>query len=389
MLIILENNQITAIEKNLLNELGTDLISLSELIHTLNLQLSSIQNTPIRINKKEFSVKEIEILSTKNIKVFDLISKAKEESAYSEEKISNNIFKTDETKTQEEHIQEPILINEEEKAEDFLAIGQIKPEEPQPIEIGIIKEKDKEPEKTKPQPEEKLINLEEEKIELEHPKAEKITNINPSKPNIPEIIEISFEDDLEEIRNILNMNKEKFSKAVTSELKKASEELGIDYNELVKWYNQLIEQIKDEKTLIDKYINKKDYKNLHESYHKLKGAALNLRLSQIALVLKKLDELSKNKEDIEKIKHITEEFYNLIENDAVSLTEKNESSNQQQSDGNSDKYKVEDIIIKTIQSYLNTQNEAQFQKDKKYIEKLLNTKIDSIENLQQIIKGMK
>jgi len=376
MLVIVENNKITGIEKNLLSVLETDLNSLSDLINTLNLQLSSIQNTLLNVKDKRFSVNEIEILSAKNIKVFNLKLET-EETVQSSDFISQE----PEIKAVEETAHEPVinLINEVEKAEDFLVVPQIEHEEETPsLNIGIIEEKEKYKETEQEQkPENKLIDFDEEKIEFEAHKIEKIPETQQPES---EIIEISFEDDLEEVIEILK-NKKEFNSSIETELKKASEELGIDYNELKNWYEQLIEQIKDEKALIYKYINQKDYNSLHKSYHKLKGAALNLRLSQIALVLKKLDELSKNKEDIEKIKLITDDFYNLIENKATAPTEQSESTDSK------DKH-IEDIIIKTIQTYLNTQNEAQFQKDKKYIEKLLNTKIDSIKDLQKIIKGM-
>ncbi|ACM92934.1 hypothetical protein NAMH_1272 [Nautilia profundicola AmH] len=402
MLIIVKDNQITGIEKKLLNTLNIDLSSVSEFINTLNLQLSSINNTPITINDKNFNVNEIELLSTENIKIFDLT--LSEETAHpSEESLQPHDFgeaplikeheeaisKEPEFAPKEEvSLAEPeINLISEEKSEDFLVIPQSEEEEPT-LDIGIIQEEEpqiEEVEKEEKEPEEKLIAVEEEHIEFEEPTESELNEIE-----LPEagVIEISFEDDLEEIRKILSMNKEEFNKATIEELKKASEELGIDYKELVEWHDQLIDQFKDEKSAIYKYINKKDYNKLHESYHKLKGAALNLRLSKIALVLKKLDELSKSKEDIEKIKKITDDFYKLIENEAINLAEETKKEEEkEQTAAKPDKY-IEDIILKTIQTYLSTQNEAQFQKDKKYIEKLLNTKINSIEDLQQIIKGM-
>jgi len=223
----------------------------------------------------------------------------------------------------------------------------------------------------------------EEKIKLEFSKTKEISSLKEERE-----IEISFEDDLEEVREILSSSKNDFNNAIINELKKASDELGIDYNELVTWFNQLIEQIKGEKKHLYKYILTKNYNSLHESYHKLKGAALNLRLSKIAIVLKKLDELSKNQEDIEKIKLITDDFYKLIENDSVEIQQTKENGQKNQTSDKPDKF-IEDIVLQTIQTYLQTQNEAQFEKDKKYIEKLLNTKIDSIEDLQNIIKGLK
>ncbi|WP_127681096.1 hypothetical protein [Nautilia sp. PV-1] len=417
MLIITKNGQITAIDKELLKLLNTDLSSVSEMVNTLNLELSSIQSEPLNLNGHLFKVKEIDLLTVDDIKTFDLsVSEELSETAFTEITESSPSLSETYEEPEETHFEPKILEEQhlepafepkieqkeepevfEEKSEDFLVIPEEKPEnkeEENVLDIGLInipEEKTPEPEEEK-ENKDKLINIEEEKIEFEIPH-EEIAKTSESELSVPEdgIIEISFEDDLEEIRNILNMNKEEFNKAIISELKKASEELGLDYNELLNWHDQLIEQIKEEKKDIYKFMEKKDYTNLHESYHKLKGAALNLRLSQIALVLKKLDELSKAHEDIEKIKAITDDFYKLIENESVNLAEQQaeekEENKQDSTDVQADKF-VENIILKTIQTYLNTQNEAQFQKDKKYIEKLLNTKIDSIEDLEKIVKGM-
>ena len=516
MLIIVQNSQITGIEKELLNTLNIDLISVSNFINTLNLQLSSLQNTPLNINNQNFSVKEIEILSTDNIKIFDLNIAENTPSQHSTV-FENHQFETSQTledtetlikfspEEKEVSFEEPVInLTNEENNEDLLIIPQEKQKEenntlninilnePSP-EITSLKEAEEKPINFEEEPQEPDIPLsqietsllkqspsgndtlsqepvnlineennedlltipqekqeenfqphidlksvikpeitpikeqEEKNPELQSPQFEELLKQHSSENDtssqepvnlineengentlivpqekqkekdsmldmntlneplyqkeeteIPDIqlvqddmIEISFEDDLEEIRNILNMNKEEFGKTITSELQKASQELGIDYKDLMNWYEELIQQIKDEKSNIYNNINEKNYNNLHKSYHKLKGAALNLRISKIAIILKKLDELSKNKENIEKIRKITDDFYNLIENES-NLKNKH----------------IEDIILITIQNYLNTQNEAQFQKDKKHIEKLLQTKINSIKDLQKYIKEL-
>jgi len=467
MLIVSENNKITGVEKKLLEVLDIDLASLSNLINTLTLQLSSLQNTDIHINDHSFSVDEIEILSAKNIKIFNL--KLKNENVF-EEPETKEIFKNEvlkepeiqndfnaddflsihtekispepEIKPQNEEIQplditpkiedtpEPSIMphieeispepeikpqNEEIQPlditpkiedtpepsimphiEEISPEPEIKPqnEEIQPLDITPKIEDTPEPsimphiEETSPEPEIKPQNEEIHSVEST-PKTEQTSFLGIKTDKTDEefstaqtdVIEITFEDDLEEVIEILK-NKKEFGNSVDTELKKASEELGIDYNELKNWYEQLIEQIIEEKNSIYKFLKEKDYNNLHKSYHKLKGAALNLRLSKIAIILKKLDELSKNRENIEKIKQITDDFYNLIEE-----TSNNEKT-QTVTDGikTTDRY-IEDIVIKTIQTYLETQDEKRFEKDKVYIEKLLNTKINNIEELKNIIKG--
>ena len=393
MLVISENNKITGVEKNLLEVLDIDLTSLSNIINILTLQLSSLQNTDIHINNKSFSVDEIEILSAKNIKIFNL--KLKNENVF-EEPETKEIFKNEVLKESE--------IQNDFNADDFLSIQtekispepEVKPqnEEIQPLDIAPKIENTPEPsimphiEEISPEPEIKPQNEEIHSVEST-PKTEQTSFLGIKTDKTEEefstaqtdVIEITFEDDLEEVIEILK-NKKEFGNSVDTELKKASEELGIDYNELKNWYGQLIEQIIEEKNSIYKFLKEKDYNNLHKSYHKLKGAALNLRLSKIAIILKKLDELSKNRENIEKIKQITDDFYHLIEETP------NNEKNQAVINGikTTDRY-IEDIVIKTIQTYLETQDEKRFEKDKVYIERLLNTKINNIEELKNIIKG--
>jgi len=438
MIVIFENGKITGVEKGLLNLLNIEFENLSGFLTLLNTQLSAINGSKMEINGSYFNVNEIELLSFKNIKAFELTPS---------EKTSQNEFETNLDKTLQnlevpkfeeesispakeeienllmpEHItyEEPNINIHEDSREDEFDLSLEKENllkaadtsEIQSIKIPEIEEtkeevpdvldnldvKAEEPQETEQKPvHDKLINTEEEKILQidEDIFAEKETAFETTPTKEDEVIELTFEDDLDEIRKILNMSKEEFNQSIISELKKASEELGIEYKMLTEWFYQLIDQIKDEKNIIYKNLTLKKYDALHESYHKLKGAALNLRLSKIALVLKKLDELSKKHENISKIQQVTDDFYSLIENQDVDLTQNTQpepvdilSFQKEEKPANEPKKYIQSIILKTIQSYLNTQNEAQFQKDKKYIEKILNTKIDSIEDLQNIIKGM-
>ena len=454
MLVVIKNSEIIAVDKEFLQTTNTSLHSLSNMINTINLQLSSLQNETITLNNLNFSVKEIELVSSENLKIFDLTLEAstaqneqpeqetipplmseQELSSPENEQIEQEIIPTlipeqeSSTAQNEQPEQEtlPPLMPEEEKIEEsFLpkleteSFGDIKADllggttseteekksefKPTPViqteETIKISEEESTPSENepklnidiKPEPEEAHTDQKPElktdqspSISIDTKQPEEINEHSLSTFEEEEI-EISFEDDLEEIREILE-NKTSFDEAVNTELKKASDELGIDLNELEEWYKQLIEQIKDEKKTIYKNLEQKNYNNLHESYHKLKGAALNLRLSKIALILKKLDELSKDKESIEKIKQITDEFYNLIENRQPAKTTVDKETQKEKTVSEKPDKIIESIIIETIKNYLKTQNEAQFEKDKKYIEKLLNVKINSIEDLENIIKG--
>jgi len=360
MLVIFKDNKITAIDKDLAASLHIDLTKLSEIINLLDIQLASLKSEILTLNSVSFKINEINLISTENLKVFSLNIIDRDTSTFQKEPTIEILNENDFP-----HIikqpNEPEIKDEN----DFLVTPQENKlsEENKFLNIDLININNHKEEN------EEILPKFEEKIKLEFSKTKEISSLKEERE-----IEISFEDDLEEVREILSSSKNDFNNAIINELKKASDELGIDYNELVTWFNQLIEQIKGEKKHLYKYILTKNYNSLHESYHKLKGAALNLRLSKIAIVLKKLDELSKNQEDIEKIKLITDDFYKLIENDSIEIKQTKENN---QSSDQPDKM-IEDIVIQTIKTYLQTQNEAQFEKDKKYIEKLLNTKINSL-----------
>jgi len=451
MFIIIENNKITGIERNLLNDLNITLESISEFINTLELQIASLTGSQLNINNKTFNVNEIEMISTKNIKIFqlkessnsnvkikeepslnpdDLLATPKEDDNLIKEEPSlnpDNLLATpkeDDNLIKEEPSLNPDnllatpkeddnLIKEEPSlnSDNLLATPKendnLIKEEPSlnPDDLlatpkeddNLIKEEPSlNPDDLLATPKEDIStekNSEKENIE-EEPTTDSLdfSNQEPLKEPLKhneinlgkesEEIEISFKDDLDEIKEILELSTAEFNKLIEEELQKASNELGIDIKDLKDWYLQLLEQIQEEKSTIYKNIKKADYDALHKNYHKLKGAALNLRLSKIAIILKKLDELSKDKEDINKIKKITDDFYLLFEH-------KTKTSSQEKDEITPIKNSfLEKIIIQTIQTYLKTQDEERFKKDKKYIEKVLGQKIESIEDLQKFVKGI-
>ena len=311
MIIILKNNKIIGVDKKLLIDLNIELNNISNFINILDLKINELQKEPIIINEKYYNVTKKDIISLENIEIYELKEIEKPDDL--------DILLT----------QQHQIIEESKFEAPYIQIEE--PSNPDNLDISLIQQ-----------------------------------------PKVSEEIEISFDNELEEIREFLSNNKE-FENLIHKELQKASEELGIEYEQLIEFYNQLIEQIKEEKEYIHQYISQKNYENLHKSYHKLKGAALNLRLSHLASILKKLDELSKSKEDIEIIANITNDFYKIIEQ-------------KQTKEKNIKKEQINDTILKVIQNYLTNQNEKDFQKDKKHIEKLLNTKLSSLEDLKKIIK---
>jgi hypothetical protein len=47
---------------------------------------------------------------------------------------------------------------------------------------------------------------------------------------------------------------------------------------------------------------------------------------------------------------------------------------------------MKELIVHVINEYLSTQNEKKFKKNLKYIEKMLNIKINSLKELQELVK---
>ena len=197
--------------------------------------------------------------------------------------------------------------------------------------------------------------------------------------NEEEEIELVFEDKLADIRNLLENSKE-LKQNIATELKKVSEELGIDEEMAKELYQDLLSQIRKEKSTFYKLIEKSDYENLHKTAHKLKGAALNLRISSLALILKTLDELSKDKEPIEDIRYVVDSFYKILD-ELENLNDTSKSSEEEPI------VKLDELTKETLREYVLLGDEEKFQREKKFIEQLLNIKIKDLEEAKKLIKA--
>jgi len=382
MIILFKNQKIIGIDNNLLNLLNTNLDNLSTKISELELILSSLKKENFTLENHSFKVEEIPIVSLENIKAYYL-RQTEEIFEFQENPILNeNLIKPEPinesinfeypTKNKEEilnleeteklhlepsieqTLQEHILEEIPPKTQETIDNINITPEE-LPLEYSL--------EETSNQNLEKEFNL----LSNQPQKIQKIEPIKEEKE-----IQISFESS-NEIDEILSLDKESTNKLITEELQKASTDLEIDLQTIHKLYLDLLQQLKEEKKSFDEAIKNHDYDKLHETAHKLKGAALNLRLSKLALILKQIDEDAKNKKNIEEIQSLIEKVYNFF----------NKLENK---DNNKIPDNIKRLILITIQNYLETHNEKKFKKDIKYIEKLLNTKIVSLEDLQELIK---
>ena len=106
---------------------------------------------------------------------------------------------------------------------------------------------------------------------------------------------------------------------ITQDLQQASQDLDIDNQTILQFFEDFKQQLIEEKVIIYNAINNEDFDTLHKSCHKLKGVALNLRLHKLAELFKMADEFAKNKKNIEKIKSIIDNIFNVINKIEINL----------------------------------------------------------------------
>jgi len=388
MILIMKENKIIGVDKSLLRYLNIDLSKLSELINKIELEISALQNKSFKVNDYEIKAIKKDILSIENIDVYELLPISKEEFVSIEEFEQSKLPEVEEISQELPKIEEELTAELKEIKPEIKELEKITPE------IEELKEITPEIEQITPEVE-KITPIETPEIEkitpeIKEPETQKETQIatkniiseeiTPQETEIkPQTIEISkpteisitFEDELQEVEKILNLPKEEAQKLIHEEIKQAASELGIDEEMIKEFVDDLYKQIREEKPTFYAAIANKDYEALHKTAHKLKGAALNLRLSNLAYILKVIDEKSKQKAPISTIQSLVDKFYAFFEK----ISEKNIPE------------EIRSIILKTIQEYLEVQNDKKFKKDKKYIEKLLHKTINSIDDLKKLIKG--
>ena len=351
-MIIYEEGKITAISKSLLNTLNTNLGELSEIINQIELETAVLNKTSINIKNQSFKITKEDLITLKNLSVFTL----KQEEVLPElpkEEPAENI----------QPLQMPTIEQSEEKPQETLS--------------NILPEESKQEENLNP------LNLAtQEEILPELPKEE---NLNNEEDNAP--IELDFEENITECEKILAQKDIK--SLINKELETAKEELGIDDEMTQELFNDLLEQFKDKKEAFYKALEKQDYEQLHEIAHFLKGASLNLRLSNISFIFKTIDEESKKHTNLNTIKKLIDGFYDFInrfengneEENEINTSEINNESQHIEIDP-----KIKNIVLNTIKQYLETQDEQKFQKDKAFLERLLNREISSLKDLEYLWK---
>jgi len=436
-MIVYEEGKIVAVSKNLLNTLNIDIKEISKIIDQIELETAVLHQKTITIQNNSFKIEKEPLITLKNLTLFRL-QKEKEEvipniiqqpqtepeektetptfeelnlikmpTEEKEEVIPNIIQQTQtepEEKTETPSFDElnsiKISAQEEEKEEvipNIIQQPQTEPEEktetPSFDKLNSIKISAQEEEKeevipniiqqpqTEPEEKTETPNLDELnliKIPTEE-KEEIIPTLDKDKP-----LELDFEENISECEEILSQKNIK--ELIKKELHVAMEELGIDEEMVKELFNDLLQQIKEKKESFYKAIENKDYNELHEIAHYLKGASLNLRLSNLSFIFKTIDEESKKETNIETIKKLIDDFFDFLERF------ENEKINETQSEINISNEnikidpKIKNLVLNTIQHYLETQDEQKFQKDKKFLEKLLNKNINSLQDLEYLWK---
>jgi HPt (histidine-containing phosphotransfer) domain-containing protein len=339
-MIVYENGKIIAISKNLLNLFNIPLEKISEVINKIQLEMAVLNQNSIELFNILFKVKKEDLLTLKNLDIYVL------------EKIEGT-----------KKIPEDELLNLSIEEKSISNIQQ--PEQP------LFNEND-------------LLTI---PVEEEHQISE-IPQIIEEEEEENKPIELNFNDNISECEKIFE-KKDNINDIIKKELNLASEELGIDKHMANELFKDLLNQIKEKKEELYKAIKEKNYEEIHKIAHFLKGACLNLRLSNLAFIFKTIDEESKNKTEIDKIKNLTDKLYDFINPLYNNQQQEIKKENVKKIENKNIKIdpKIKNLVINTIRYYLETQDEKKFQKDKKYIEKLLNTKIDSINDLENIVKG--
>ena len=368
MIVVFQNHQITAVDKELLHILKCSLNDLSDKISLIDLALKSIQNGEIKIDNKIFSVKEVPLVSVESISIYQLSKKSE---------LPMEISET----SQESDFKTP---SENKDIESLLGEFEIKPIETLPEE-NLKSEKPLEETETKPlETKEASFEISKEQITpSENLKVETEKESSKKESKESEEITITFDDEFEEIEKILSLDDEKAKKLILEDLEKAADDFEMDLESIKELYNELLSQIKTNKDNFYNAIKAHDYEKMHKIAHSLKGASLNLRISNLAMILKTIDEKSKEKISFDKLEFLVNNFYAFVKKVETLQTQSKPTEKKEIPEF------LKELIVNTINDYSKTQNEKKLKKDLKYIEKLLDVKINSIEELQNMIKAKK
>jgi len=142
--------------------------------------------------------------------------------------------------------------------------------------------------------------------------------------NIDEIKNKELDKDLVAKFRMLTKNKKEIEDLIHQELEEASIELGIDNETMQSFFDEIIDQLIEEKDIYEKALEDGNYKALHESTIKLKGALLNLRLHELAEIFSNLDDMIQERVELSKIEDLVHRIYHHLSvflDDRMSKTE--------------------------------------------------------------------
>ena len=187
-----------------------------------------------------------------------------------------------------------------------------------PIELGLEPIKDEiqnEPEQPKQDSNDLDLGFDEPEAQTSttEPELDLDLGTTSEEPKEEASLELGLDSEPEQPKQDSNDDEElpfKISKEeIQKDLEQASKDLGIDTDMLMEFFNDFKQQLLDEKDTFLTAIANNDYETLHKSAHKLKGVALNLRLTKCGDLLRTTDDLSKQQEDLTKISKLLNTIY--------------------------------------------------------------------------------
>lgn len=299
--------------------------------------ISYIISNPLKEHKAILNLKEnnIEInLSIKTLISWDnksnyyLVSLSPIEATFSDNNLKSsydNIFSNEIEDEQQNLNLEETFSNKEPKEEDLN------------IDIENLLKESKTKEEIHP------IDTIEEKLSQEQ--EEKQININFNellKESLPEEknVDLSLTKETESAEQLVEEKETQTEQESIYDYKKASKELEIDEEFLKELVYEFIDQAEELKDKIFDSLENGDTEKAHTLFHKIKGAAANLRIEQANEILS----ATRGEDDIDKLKVIANDFYEFLDKFKDYVLEKPKKEETQEAKEESFNINLEDLL---------------------------------------------
>jgi HPt (histidine-containing phosphotransfer) domain-containing protein len=395
----LNNKEYSVTKTKILTENGYMNLFNFKLIKSLSSSESDFQIEPVTSPEPELSFNPVEEEPKSDFQIEPITSDNSNNNIENDEEIQFDLgFSLSDTDTNEEEpltSPEPELsFNpiEDEPKSDF----QIEPvTSPEPeFSFNPIEEESKSDFQIEPTPDNAPEKEEELDFGLEtEPEPKKpVTKMEVKNMDIGEEIELDFgivdetENKIEidkKILEFLSLPKNELDIFIHKELEQAAKDLSIDMDTINEFFDEFIQQVKDEQEFFENEIASQNYEDLHKSAHKLKGVALNLRLEKFGELFKTIDNLSKQRVQIDKIKELIDKLYQFMNKLQVENGE--ESDIQLQIDKNVSKEDLE-ITLSAVNEFLEDIKSESVEKMKQELLTIYNTL--HIENLKKAANSL-